>query len=197
MTQYAKTTDGKIHVVWSVNKYTYGLIDESQWLDKHGAYNVNSISLKQYPADEIMVTDTNLSIVRNYGRGMDTLVDTPKHILKDAEDMHNTAYHQEITNMFDATLKAVHDYTPQPETVASVKDTLGLCNQPSDLEKQVKRLQVRSEKISKRINFMLEEYFPFIADTIGASDIKYKVQLELTLLEITSDLNAILHLIED
>jgi hypothetical protein len=77
MTTFAKTTDGLIHVVFSDNCYsgkhfeTMDLIPESQWENDHGKYDPEYICCNSYKYSEIVITDTNLSLVR--GRPISSL----------------------------------------------------------------------------------------------------------------------------
>lgn len=73
MTTYAKTTDGKIHVVFSDNPEFYpetmDLIPKEQWLDDYGKYDPEYICCTNYLYSHILVTDTNLTIVKNFKIG--------------------------------------------------------------------------------------------------------------------------------
>ena len=73
MRMFAKTKDDKIYVVFSDNtegssRYaeTMDLIPEEQWENAYGRYDVEYISCTIYKYADIVITDSNLSLVRNF-----------------------------------------------------------------------------------------------------------------------------------
>lgn len=73
MNKFAKTSDGKIWIVFSDNTETSSytpntmdLIPQNQWKSEHGGYDAEYISCSNYPYEEIECADYNLAVVLNY-----------------------------------------------------------------------------------------------------------------------------------
>ena len=73
MNTFAKTKDGLIHIVFSDNTEmstikpeTMDLISEDQWKGEYGGYDAEWINCVNYPYRDIVCTDTNISVVRNF-----------------------------------------------------------------------------------------------------------------------------------
>ncbi len=64
--KFARTTDGKIHriVMDDCRKEKMELVDDTQWIDNHGNYDLNKSNVRTYHYSDILVSDQNLSIVK-------------------------------------------------------------------------------------------------------------------------------------
>lgn len=64
--KFAKTKDGKLHRIFSDNVFdeNMDLIEESQWLDSHGNYNIETANTETYHYSDILVTDQNISAIK-------------------------------------------------------------------------------------------------------------------------------------
>jgi len=68
MKTFVLTKDGKIGVIYSDDLDIDGsiwVIPEEQWDDDFGNYDVEWIHCTRYYSDEIVVSDTNLSLIQN------------------------------------------------------------------------------------------------------------------------------------
>jgi len=71
MKRFAKTKNGKIHVIWSDNTEgkhanTMDLISENQWVNEYGSYDIEWCNCENYPYSEILIVDTNLQLVKSF-----------------------------------------------------------------------------------------------------------------------------------
>jgi hypothetical protein len=66
MNTYFKTKNGKIYILWSDNtkEETYSGIPEHDWTSGYGGYDPEFFITETIPYSEVLVSDSNLTIVK-------------------------------------------------------------------------------------------------------------------------------------
>ena len=127
--------------------------------------------MKKYKKDQLAMIDSNAQYIRDNQPSKNTMDDVYNAILKSVQNFEvNTCM-----EFSELVIESKNDVINKQQAL-------------------IDRLKKDQSNINKCIEFMLKEYFGFVKETIESSDIKYKVQLELTLTEIANDLHHIARL---